>query len=231
MMDALLKYGFDLKEELLQSKLYYKDTANMDAVPPGNNSGLMSRVASTANGTKVTLEGPIHTDVFQHDQLILNGVKIVIKLHPSDKKFCLMSADSVNYKFSITSAVLKVCHVKVRNVVILGQNEAFNISPSLDPCWKSNFKTTSVPAGVGAVISDDIFYGSVPGDYMLNHFNFIHANVNSVELLVDGQSAPAQALRPNFETGDYTTSFLSMFFYNYPHHAGGNWVTCEEYAN
>ena len=39
-IDVLLKYGFDVKEGLLQSELYYKDTGVMDAVPPGNNSGL-----------------------------------------------------------------------------------------------------------------------------------------------------------------------------------------------
>ena len=50
MMDVLLKYGFDLKEGLLQSELYYKDTGVMDAVPPGNNSGLMTRTAFTSNG-------------------------------------------------------------------------------------------------------------------------------------------------------------------------------------
>ena len=115
MMDVLLRCGFDMKEGPLQSELCYKYTGNMDAVPPGNNSGLMSRVAYTANGNEVTLEGPVQ----------------------------------------ITSAILRVCHVKVSNVVILAQNEALNVSPALYPFWKSNFKTISVPAGVSAMTSDD----------------------------------------------------------------------------
>ena len=245
MMDVLLKYGFDLKEGLLQSELYYKDTSVMDAVPPGNNSGLMTRTAFTASGNEVTLEGPIHTDVFQQDRPILNGVKIVLKFHPSSDKFSLMTGDSENYKVSITSAILKVCHVKVANAVMIAQNEALSIGPALYPYWKSNFKTISVPSGVSAVSSDDIFHGEVPsklvlgivqtkafsGDYQLNPFNFLHVNVNYIELSVDGQSVPAQPLKPNFETGDYTSSFLSMFFNHYPNSAGGNWITREEYAN
>ena len=75
MMDVLLRYGFDVKEGPLQSELYYKDTSNMDAVPPRNNSGLMSRVAYTANGNEVTLEGPVHMDMFQQDHLIFERGK------------------------------------------------------------------------------------------------------------------------------------------------------------
>ena len=226
-IDVLLKYGFDVKEGLLQSELYYKDTGVMDAVPPGNNSGLAVRTSYTANGNEVTLEGPIHTNLFQQDRLILNGVKIVLKFHPSSNKFALMTGDSEHYKVSITSAVLKVCHVKVSDAVIVAQNEAVNLSPALYPYWKSNFKTISIPLGVSTVTSDDIFHG----DYGLNPFNFVHSNVNWIELSVDGQSVPGQPLKPNFETGDYTSSFLSIFFNNYPHHDGGNWISREEYAN
>ena len=244
-IDVLLKYGFDVKEGLLQSELYYKDTGVMDAVPPGNNSGLAVRTSYTANGNEVTLEGPIHTDLFQQDRLILNGMKIVLKFHPSSNKFALMTGDSEHYKVSITSAVLKVCHVKVNDAVIVAQNEALNLSPALYPYWKSNFKTISIPSGVSTVTSDDIFHGEVPsklvlamvktqafsGDYGLNPFNFVHSNVNWIELSVDGQSVPGQPLKPNFETGDYTSSFLSIFFNNYPHQDGGNWISREEYAN
>ena len=245
LIDVLLHYGFDLKEGELQSELFYKDTGNMDAIPPGNNPGLMERVKYTQNSTEVTLEGPVHTDVFQQDRLIMNGVKIVTKFHPISKKFSLMTGDDQEYKVQITSAVLRVCHVKVSNAVILAQNEALSSSPALYPYWKSNFKTMSVPSGVTTVTSDDIFHGSVPskliiamvktaafqGDYKLNPYNFINADVSSINVSVDGQSVPGQPLRPDFSTGDYTTSFLSMFFNNYPHYGGGNWISRTEYVN
>ena len=65
MLDTLLKYNHDVKEGPLQSELYYKDVGVMDATPPGNNSGLMSSDQYTAAGNEVTLEGPVHSDVFQ----------------------------------------------------------------------------------------------------------------------------------------------------------------------
>ena len=239
MIDVLLRYGFEVKEGPLQSELYFKDIGNMEAVPSGNNGGLMERVKYTLNGQEVVLEGPIHTDLFQQERPIMNGVKIVIKCHPASKKFSLMTGDDEEYRVQITSAILRVCHVRVSNAVILAQNEALNLSPALYPYWRSNFKTISVPAGVTTVTSDDIFHGSVPsklvvamvktgafqGDYELNPYNFIHNDVTSIDVSVDGQSVPGQPLRPNFKTGDYTSSFLSMFFNNYPHHGRGNWIT------
>ena len=135
-----------------------------------------------------------------------------------------MMGDSENYKVSITSAILKVCHVKVSEAIIVAQNEALNLSPALYPYWKSNFKTISIPSGVMTVTNDKIFFREVPsklilamvktqafsGDYDLNPFNFVHSNVNWIELSVDSQSVPGQPLKPNFETGDYMSSFLSI---------------------
>ena len=244
MLDTLLKYNHDVKEGPLQSELYYKDVGVMDATPPGGNSGLMSRYQYTEAGNEVTLEGPVHTDIFQQERLILNGVKIVVSFHPVDNKFALMSSDSEEYAVSITEAILKVCHVKVSDAVILAQNEALNISPALYPHWKSKLMTISVASGDSTVSNDDIFNGEIPsklilalvrteaftGSYTLNPFNFLHLNANYLEVTVDGQSVPAKPLRPNFETGDYTSSFLSIFFNKYPTHAG-NWITREDYVN
>ena len=245
LIDVLLNYGFGLKESQLQSELYYKDTNVMDAPPTGNNPGLVERTKFTAAGTEVTLEGPVHTDLFQQERPIINGVKIVTKFHPINSKFSLMTGEKEAYKVQITSAILRVCHVKVSNEVIVAQDEVLSLHPALYPYWKSNFKTISVPSGLTTVTSDDIFHGSVPsklivamvqtsafqGNYSLNPYNFIHANVSSISLSVDGQSVPGQPLTPDFSTGDYTSSFLSMFFNNYPHNGGGNWITRSDFAN
>ena len=244
MLDTLLKYNHDVKEGPLQSELYYKDVGVMDATTAGGNSGLMSRYQYTEAGNEVTLEGPVHTDIFQQERLILNGVKIVVSFHPVDNKFALMNSDSEEYAVSITEAILKVCHVKVSDAVILAQNEALNISPALYPHWKSKLMTISVASGDSTVSNDDIFNGEIPsklilalvrteaftGSYTLNPFNFLHLNANYLEVTVDGQSVPAKPLRPNFETGDYTSSFLSIFFNKYPTHAW-NWIPREDYVN
>ena len=71
-----------------------------DSVPPGNNSGLLSCVPYRASGNELTLEGPIHTDLFQQDHLILNGVKIVTEFHPSSRKFSL-SGDAEEYRYKL----------------------------------------------------------------------------------------------------------------------------------
>lgn len=167
-----------------------------------------------------------------------------MKLYPSNDKFVLMTGDEVNYKVLITDAVFKACHVKVSDVVMLAHNETLNQGPVMYPFWKSVIKSFAVPKGVSTFSSDDIFHGEVPsklilgfvestaftGDYKLNPFNFQHFNVNSLQLSVDGQSVPQTHLSPNFATGDYVSSYLTLFFNKYPTH-GGNFISREDYAN
>ena len=72
MLDTLLKYNHEVKEGPLQSELYYKDVGVMDATPPGGNWGLISRYQYTAAGNEVTLKGPVYSDMFQQERIILN---------------------------------------------------------------------------------------------------------------------------------------------------------------
>ena len=58
-MDIILFYGMGIKVSELQYELYFKDTAEMDAVPPRNNSGLMSRAAFFGTGAVVQMTGPL----------------------------------------------------------------------------------------------------------------------------------------------------------------------------
>lgn len=48
------------------------------------------------------------------------------------------------------------------------------------------------------------------GHYTLNPYNFEQFNCNFAAFYVDGKSVPSAPLEPNFTTGNYVTSFLSM---------------------
>ena len=148
------------------------------------------------------------------------------------------------YKVKITEAVFKVCCVKVANAVLLAQNDVLKIAPAMYPFWKSNIKTFFIPKGEAGFSKDDIFHGLIPsklivgmvkseaysGSFALNPFNFVNERVSSVEFAINGSSVPAEALEPNFSTGDTVTSFLTLFYNKYPHHKG-NFITREDYGN
>ena len=68
-MDIILFFRMGVKESELQSEMYFKDTASMDTVPPGNNSGLMSRAGYFAAGVEVQMTGPLKIDLSQQSRL------------------------------------------------------------------------------------------------------------------------------------------------------------------
>ena len=244
LLDVLLNYGYSAKDSQLQSELYFKDVGAMDA-PPGKaeNPGAEKRWEYTKAGLEVTMEGPLHLYICQQNRPILNGVTLGIKLYPQNDEFLLMSADSTQYSVEITDISFRVCYVRVTDAVILAQNNVLKMSPALYPFWRSKIKTFSVPKGISSFSSDDIFHGKVPaklivtlvktqaynGSYSLNPFNFVTGGVNSIIFAVNNKSVPQEPLEPNYSTGDYISSYLTLFCNKYPHHRG-NFITRSDYA-
>ena len=87
MIEMLLNYGEDAKSSQLSIALFYKDTpGKMDAVNPvadddDANQGLKARYTFTKNSNTMDMMGPIHSDIFFQDRLILNGVNLTLKLN------------------------------------------------------------------------------------------------------------------------------------------------------
>ena len=128
------------------------------------------------------------------------------------------------YKLKITDAIPKVCHISSDPKMIVAHNEALKISPALYPFWKSDIKSLTVASGSLSFMTDNIYHGTIPskliialvsnsaysGTYDKNPFFFNHMTLNYLEVTVDGQSVPNRALSPNFEGGDFVTSYLSL---------------------
>ena len=243
-MDVILFFGMGVKESELQSEMYFKDTASMDAVPPGNNSGLMARAEYFGTGTEIQMTGPLKIDLSQQSRLLLNGVPVIIKMFPTNNNFVTMSPSETPYKLVITEASLKVCHAKMNPKIILAHNEALNHGEALYPYWKSNVKAFSIPAGVSSYSIDDLYNGMKPsrliiamvgnaaytGDSERNPFNFRHYLVNFIQFTVDGNSVPEKAFQPDFNGAGYTDAYYRMFFDKYPEE-GGNFITLEDFQN
>ena len=127
MLETLLNYGEDAKSSQLTMAMFYKDTpGKMNAINPvadddDANMGLKARYAFTKLSNTVDMIGPIHTDLFFQDRLILNGVNLRLKLNRAKNSFCLVSsAGGANHKVVITQAILYVRKVKVAPAISLG---------------------------------------------------------------------------------------------------------------
>ena len=95
--------------------MFYKDTAGkMSIVNPLDADdeaifGLNARYELTKESHTVHMMGPIHSDIFYQDRLMLNGVNLRIKLNRAKNVFCLASsAAGANLKVVITEAILFV---------------------------------------------------------------------------------------------------------------------------
>ena len=120
MIETLLNYGGDAKSSQLSMALFYKDTpGKMDIMDPladddDANLGLKARYAFTKNSNTVDMMGPIHSDIFFQDRLILNGVNLRLKLKRAKNSFCLVSSvPGAAFKVVITEAILYVRKVKL----------------------------------------------------------------------------------------------------------------------
>ena len=81
---------------------------------PVLNTGLGTRSEWTKTSKTVELQGRIHSDLFNQEKLILNGVDLTVKLHRHKPEFCLLSADiAPAYKIIIVDAILYVKKIEV----------------------------------------------------------------------------------------------------------------------
>lgn len=228
MIETLLSYGRDAKETQLTSSLFYKDQARrMDTVnftEATRNAGLYKRSTFTNESHVVDMMGRIHADIFFQDRYMLNEVSTKIKLVRSKDVFCLMTAGQ--YAIKIMSAVLYVRKVKLLPTVFLAHAKALEQSNAKYPIRRVVCKTFTVPAGFMDVSHEKLFSGQLPSRLVIglvdneafngalgrNPFNFQHFNLNEISVYLDGQQQHAiKPLRPDYEHGQYISSYLSLF--------------------
>lgn len=93
MIETLLNYSEDTLKSQFTAGLFYKDTAgSMDSVviDDGPNKGLVQRAQFSEESKEVHLLGPLHSDIFFSERLLLNSVDLRIKLTRASDAFSLM---------------------------------------------------------------------------------------------------------------------------------------------
>ena len=175
MIESLLNYGEEAKTSQLSMAMFYKDTAGkMNVVNPlaaddEANLGLKARYEFTKESRTVDMMGPIHSDIFFQDRLMLNGVNLRIKLNRAKNVFCLVSsAAAANFKVIITEAILFVRRVKVAFSIILGHAAGLKHSSAKYPIRRIDRKVLSIPRGFSSFNPDNIFLGPIPKCIVLN---------------------------------------------------------------
>ena len=240
-IETLLNYDVSAKESQFSSALYYKDTATkMEAngslpitktlnyrtaagsgsstdasvnyyVAGTGNQGFAKRHQFIKNGNRFVLSGPIFSDIFMTDRLLLNMMDLKVVLNRSSDAFSLMelgNSSPIEPRVQLTDVVLKVRKVKVDQSVSDGVERMLKQTPALYPIRRVECKILTIPANLPNVRQDNIFSGIIPnsfvvglvhvdastGEYDKNPYNFAHFGVTSVSLTANGQEIPFKLL-------------------------------------
>ena len=251
-LETLLNYGPSAKDSQLTAALYYKDTAGkMDIADPttagaAGNAGLRARYVFSKTSGTVEMTGPIFSDIFMSERLLLSYVDLKVILNRSSDEFCLMaSEDDVDYRVKLTDAYLKIRKVKVNPSISVAHEIALKKGPAIYPIRRVECKSFIVPAGNPSLRKDNLFNGMVPktvvfglveseafnGALKKNPYNFQHFNVSSIGITVNGEEMPFKPLQLSYGAAPkYIEAFSTLFsgtgkmYYN-----TGNDISREEF--
>ena len=179
-------------------------------VPESGNVGFAKRHQFIKNGNRFVLSGPIFSDIFMTDRLLLNMMDLKVVLNCSADAFSLMDLNdpAIEPKVQLTDVVLKVRKVRVDQSVSDGVERMLKQTPALYPIRRVECKILTIPANLPNVRQDNIFSGIIPnsfvvglvhvdastGEYDKNPYNFQHFGVTSVSLTANGQEIPFKLL-------------------------------------
>ena len=99
-------------------------------------------------GKIVELQGRIHSDLFNQEKLILNGVDLMVKLHRHKPEFCLLSADTASaYKITIVDAIFYVKKIELTPSVFNAINTVLNDKNAQYAITRTTPKVFTAPRG------------------------------------------------------------------------------------
>ena len=178
--------------------------------PGTGNQGFAKRHQFIKSGNQFVLSGPIFSDIFMTDRLLLNMMDLKVVLNRSTDSFSLMDKNdpAIEPKVHLTDVVLKIRKVKVDQSVGDGVERMLKQTPALYPIRRVECKILTIPANLPNIRQDNIFSGIIPnsfvvglvhvdastGEYGKNPYNFQHFGVTTVSLTANGQEIPFKLL-------------------------------------
>lgn len=192
-IETLLNYGKDAKHSHLTCGLWFNDTPKyMDDLQTDNNKGLAKRKEYITNSKQLELIGHVHSDIFNQEKFLINGVEMRVKFVRSRDSFCLLTNADQSIKINIMEATLLIRKAKINPTVLIAHSKGLEISTAKYPITRTDVKVLTIPAGVQGKSMDNVFLGQLPkrciigfvsnaafnGDLKKNPFNFQHYKMN-----------------------------------------------------
>lgn len=245
MIERLLNYGLDAKSTHLTSALFYKDTAG-HMTASDENKGYLKRL-EYAMGGEIDMESPIHSDIFNQNKYLLNGIQMVLKFFKAKPEFALITTatDTDKYKIKILEAVLIIRKLKMNPAVLVAHANTLLRHSARYNIVRCELKSMTIPSNIQSTTLENIFLGQLPqrivvvfvdaaafnGNLRLNPFNFEHFNHNYLNVSTDS-NLHITPLKPNFKAKLFVSSYTNLFTNTGINFSdSGSDISREEFAN
>ncbi|KAK4881932.1 hypothetical protein RN001_005251 [Aquatica leii] len=244
-IETLLNYGSEAKSSHLSCSLWHSDTPGKMDTLTEDNVGFIKRKSFTSENNQIEMMGHVHSDIFNQEKFLVNGVEMKIKFVRSRDSFSLMAKLGSTYKVKILEASLLVRRMRINPTILIAHTKALESTSAKYPITKADVKVLTIPSGIQRKSLDNVFLGQLPkrciigfvsnkafnGDYATNPFNFHHYKINYLSLYIDGQQIPSKPLQPDFtKSGLYVRAYHTLYSGTGIHFLNeGNDISREDY--
>ena len=212
----------------VSGQLFYLDTPDKyDEIDENKNKGWKKRIYAgfkgMGNGFDYFLAGAPYVDFLQADKHFAPGNKLTLTFHQNSSKFALLCSTEFKYKIVIKRLELYGRRMVLEPSIhqkILSQNSVFNYT-----CQHTELREIHMPKGSkegsyrinhGGPFHKQILLVQVAtealvGDFKRNPFYFRNYKLNYLEIKENQKSYPTEPFTPDYTTGDYMRTYLSLF--------------------
>jgi hypothetical protein len=165
--------------------------------------------------------GPIYSDLFDSDRLLLNNTPIRIKLHKNDETFCLMGPENHKFKIYFEEVKVRVRLQQLSLLAIMTHTDSIAIYPI-----KETFVKRITVKNSTLQVQTEITKGTLPekiikgmteslsaaGKSVKNPFNYHYFYPKSVKLRLNQLENPyLNSLNLDFDNNIYYNGYMTLF--------------------
>jgi hypothetical protein len=237
MVDTILETTQTEKDLLKNSQGYFKDLTNPSNPHPFGgirgkkpydtvNEGNRERFNWAFQGNVLEMIGPLRTDFWNQEHLLLNNVDMTVKLDPSTEQFRLMwSPKNLDCEIQFLDLQLILRRVRLQKKVLDGMNVGLSTLPAQYPHKKSDIRVYQIPKGSFSKTLDDIWQNQVPtkviaflvdaeafnGVSHKNPLHFQNCNITSIGMHKDYSPITHEPWDISFENGLFMEPLMAMW--------------------
>ena len=209
----------EVKQTHLRLRGYFEDAANGES--NDKNLGWKWRKSLTSDGKKITLIGPINSEIFQQPRPLIPRVPVTIVFHRNENNWVLFKSkdNNKNFKINISNPEIHIRRLKIDPEYSLALEEALQTDNVRYPIVKQNVTTLHLAANGQNFSLPNLHQGKLPksiycvfvsdknmqSNDSVNPYEFSSFNIQQFTAYVDQDIIPGTPIRFANENGGFNS--------------------------